>query len=121
MTYQGARARPEPSEVKRVFNVSKIRLSQSGSITEVLWSEVNTKSNLDVSTRVVVPVADVVDAIHDGAQIVAIMPAHRALPYECVFEVIEHADGSETIALFRHSDPHVLLQLDLHQMEMLDS
>jgi hypothetical protein len=101
MTYQGARAQPLDSEAKRVFSVSKIHLDAAGWATHVLWSEVNAKSNADVSAHVVVPVADVVDALHDGAQVAAVLlPPHTHLPQQ-LLEVIAHDDGSETIGLVR--------------------
>jgi len=99
MTYQGARSQPVDSEKNRFFSVSKIHLNTAGWATHVLWSEVNAKTNQDMGEPVVVPVADVVDAIHDGAHVAALLlPPHTHLP-ERVFEVIAHSDGSETINL----------------------
>ena len=99
MTYQGARSRPAESEIKRFFSVSKIRLDGAGWITHVLWGEVDSKSNLDVGNRVVVPVGDVVDAIRDGAQVHAVfLPPHTHLP-DLPFEIIGRTDGSHAIAL----------------------
>lgn len=99
MTYQGQRGRPEASEVKRAFAVSKIRWNAAGAVDEVLWTELNTGSNLAVYAPVVVPVADVVDAIHDGAAVSAVFPEWPAhLPHR-LFEALEHASGTETIAL----------------------
>lgn len=103
MTYQGARARPLDGEEKRYFSVSKVRLSSAGSVTHVLWSEVNPASNGDVGPPVVVPVAEVVEAIHGGAHVAAIfLPPHAHLP-ECAFEVIERWDGSQTIDLVKRA------------------
>ena len=99
MTYQGARSRLVDNETKRFFSVSKIRLDDAGWITQVLGSEVDSKSNLDVGEHVVVPVGDVVDAILDGAQVRALFsPTHRHLPDQ-TFEVIHRADGSHAISL----------------------
>jgi hypothetical protein len=46
--------------------VPKIRMDAAGWIAHVLWSEVDSKSNLDVGDHVVAPVSDVVDAIRGG-------------------------------------------------------
>ncbi len=75
MSYQGARARPAANESGRVFAISKVRLSDAGRVTDVLWAEINAKSNLDIGPSTIVPVADVIDAIHDGAQVSAVFPA----------------------------------------------
>ncbi len=99
MTYQGARSRPIESETKRFFSVSKIRLDAAGWATHVLWSEVASRSNMDVGNHMVVPVGDVVDAIHEGSVVsVVFPPPHTHLPDQTL-EVIERADGSETIAM----------------------
>lgn len=99
MTYQGARSRPAESETKRFFSVSKIRFDDAGWVSHVLWSEVDSKSNLDVGDHFVVSVNDVVDAIRDGARVRAIfLPPHTPLPDQ-TFEVIVRSDGSTTTAL----------------------
>ena len=101
MTYQGARARPQPVETKRVYLVTRVRLDARGHVQEVLWGEVNPKSNLDVGTPTAVPVADVVDAIQDGAQVLALFTAGQDTPLERPLEVFEHADGVQTVAVAR--------------------
>jgi len=99
MTYQGARSRLALHETKRFFSVSKIRLDDDGYATHVLWSEVDSKSNQDVGPPVVVPVADVVDALRDGAQVgVVFLPPHTHMPDQTL-EVVARSDGRETIAL----------------------
>lgn len=103
MTYQGARSRPAESETKRFFSVSKIRLDSAGWATHVLWSEVDSKSNLDVGDHFVVSVNDVVDAIRDGAQVRAVfLPPHTPLPDQ-TFEVVVRSDGSATITLSKRT------------------
>jgi hypothetical protein len=64
----------------------------------VLWSEVNAASDLAVGNRVVAKVAEVVDAIHDGAQVAAVFTMGDALPKR-MFLVVEQIDGSEQIAI----------------------
>ena len=99
MTYQGARSRLALHETKRFFSVSKIRLDDKGFATHVLWSEVDSRSNLDVGNPVVVLVGDVVDTLRDGAQVrVTLLPQHSHLPSQTL-EVVGCADGSHTIAL----------------------
>lgn len=99
MTYQGERARPLPSEAGRCFEVSKIRLDADGRISDVLWSEVGETLDREVAAPVVVPTADVVDAIHDGAQVAAVFVTSAARLPERLFVVVGHGDGSEGIVL----------------------
>jgi hypothetical protein len=47
----------------------------------------------------VVPAADVIDAIHDGAQVAALFSGSNAGLPERHFIVIEHEDGGECIVL----------------------
>lgn len=99
MTYQGARSRPAVSETRPFFSVSKIRLDDAGFATRVLWSAVDSRSNLDVGNPIVVPVGDVIDALRDGAQLHAkFLPPHTHLP-DHALEVVGRSDGSETIAM----------------------
>ena len=74
MTYQGERARESVTDKGRFFEVSKIRLGADGHVSEVLWGQVNSGSDQDVGPRVVAPAAEVVDAIHEGASVVAVFP-----------------------------------------------
>jgi len=102
MTYEGERARAMASERGRCFEVSKVRIGTDGHVSEVLWSEVGGGSNRDVGTRVLASVAEVVDAIHEEAQVAAIFPSSEAdrpkhRP-ERVFVIVEHEDGRECIA-----------------------
>lgn len=120
MTYQGARARPLDDETNRFFSVSKIRLDSAGWATHVLWSEVNPKTNGDVGDPVIVPVIDVVDAIRDGAHVVAIYMQPNANLPEIGFEVIERWDGSNTIDLVKRSGTDTARPVDLRMLATLD-
>ena len=101
--YQGARARTSPKEIERVFAVSKVRLDSDGQITRVLWAEVNAASNLGVGTDMVASLSEVIDALHAGHRVLAkFATAQLNLP-ERAFEVIEHSNGRETLAL---AGPH---------------
>lgn len=102
MTYQGARSRPAPGETNRFFSISKVRLDDAGWASHVLWSEIDSRSNQDVSEPVVVPVAEVVDALRAGAQVrVVVPPPHKQQLPDQTVEVLGRADGSHTIALVR--------------------
>lgn len=98
MTYQGERARPMASESGRFFEVSKVRIGPDGHVSDVLWGEVDAGSDRTVGSRVVATAAEVVDAIHDGAQVEAVFAAKGHLP-ERLFVIFLHADGRECIAL----------------------
>jgi len=97
MTYQGERAQPMATEDGRCFEVSKVRIGADGHVSDVLWGEVDAGSDRAVAVRVVATAAEVVDAIHDGAQVAAVFTSDERLP-ERVFVVVEHDDGSECIA-----------------------
>jgi hypothetical protein len=90
------------SEKGRCFEVSKVRIGADGHVSEVLWSEVGGGSDRDVGARVLATAAEVVDAIHDGAQVAAIFPpagaGHAKHRPERVFVIVEHQDGRECIA-----------------------
>jgi len=102
MTYQGARARPFETEVQRVFEVSVIRLDPQGWPSDVMWVEVSAKSNLDVGVPLWAPVADVVDALQDGAQVLTIsLPPHTHLPQRHL-EVFERDGEPDSITLAAH-------------------
>ncbi len=98
MTYQGERARPMSTESGRHFEVSKVRIGPDGHVSDVLWGEVNAASDLKVGKRVVATVAEVVDAIHDGAQVAAVFTTGDPLPQR-MFLVVEENDGSEHITI----------------------
>jgi hypothetical protein len=116
MTYQGARARSRDSETGHFFAVSKVRVDSFGHVTHVLWNEVNTKSNRDLTVAALAPVADAVDAIHAGAQVGAVFQGWLPHVPEHTFEVIAHVNGGETIALAQRSAARSTSQLDLQNM-----
>ena len=72
---------------------------------DVRWREVNAASDLDVGASVVASAADVVDAIHDGAQVAAMFFGPSADLPQRLFIVIEHQDGTEALALDGPSSP----------------
>ena len=83
----GERARYLATEQGQVFEVSKVRLSVDGHVRDVLWGEVNTASGHDGGPKVEVYAADVVDAIHDGAVVVALFEAPEPNPRKRAFVV----------------------------------
>jgi hypothetical protein len=97
MTYQGERARPLEDETGRCFEVSKVRVGPDGHVSDVLWGEVSAGPDQVVGARVLATAAEVVDAIHDGAQVAAVFPSQGRLP-ERDFVVVVHNDGRECIA-----------------------
>jgi hypothetical protein len=97
MSYQGERARPLASETGRYFEVSKVRIGPDGHVSDVLWAEVDAALDRRVGARVAATAAEVVDAIHDGAEVSAIFPSLDRLP-DRPFVVVEHSDGRECIA-----------------------
>jgi hypothetical protein len=85
------------TENGRCFEVSKVRIGPDGHVSDVLWGEVDAGSDRVVGARVVATAAEVVDAIHDGAQVTAVFSSKDPLP-ERIFVVVEHDDGRECIA-----------------------
>jgi len=97
MSYQGERARPIATEAGRVFEVSKVRMGADGHVSDVLWAEVDASSDPGAIKAVLATAAEVVDALHDGAQVTALFPAEHRRPSR-PFVVVAHADGQECVA-----------------------
>jgi hypothetical protein len=116
MAYQGARARETTKDVMSVFAVAKVRLDSEEHVTHVVWGVVDTKSNRWVSPEVVAPVAEVLDAIHNGDQVVALFATtHGHVPGQA-FVAIDHENGKEGIALDGASIPGREIQ-DIARLE----
>jgi hypothetical protein len=98
MTYQGERARQMETENGRFFAVLKVRMDPQGHVSDVLWSEVAAGTDRVLGDRMMATAAEVVDAIHDGAQVAAVFPVADRLP-DRRFVVIAHDDGRECITL----------------------
>jgi hypothetical protein len=99
MTYHGTRAQPNIKQGGRSFAISKVRLDSDGRVTRVLWSEVSAASNLDVGAQVPAQLADVLDALHAGHEVVARFASRHPHAPDRALEVVEHADGRESLAL----------------------
>jgi len=120
MAYQGAKAREVLPDSPSVFAVSKVRLDVDGRVTDVLWGVIDKKSNHWVSPAALAPVAEVVEAIHNGDQVLALFPTNgRRLP-ERMFEVVDFDDGTETIELDVVNAPAPEIR-DMVQLDQLPS
>ena len=108
--------RQEREKAMTVYAVSKVRLDKDGRVTDVLWGQVNTRTNLWAAPEEVAPVAEVVGAIHTGDQVFALFSTtHGHLP-ERHFVVVEYDNGWETIAL----DGPTTHEREIHDMDRLD-
>jgi hypothetical protein len=105
-----------PTESRRVFEVSKVRLGADGHVSDVLWGEVDAVSDRDVGDRVLATAAEVVDALHDGAQVAAVFSSSNGHLPERAFVVVAHQDGRECIAFADPASPG----RDLADIEGLD-
>jgi hypothetical protein len=99
MTAKGTHKRIQATEHNRVFAVSAVRLDAAERVVEVLWAEVDEKSNLGVSNAVRATASEVITAIHAGQQALAVFPKTKGHRPDRLFVVLEHKDGSETLAL----------------------
>ena len=109
MTYQGARAQAMASESGKAFEVLKVNLGRDGHVSEVLWGPVHAGIDPRDGAPARAPVADVVDAMHDGARVAAVFPAsiaHAGHPLPArPFVIVEHADGRECITFEGAASP----------------
>ncbi|MEO8059190.1 MAG: hypothetical protein ABI671_12765 [Burkholderiales bacterium] len=118
-TYQGGKARLLARDFMSAFAVSRIDLDTDGRVTQVVWGVIDKKSNRWVSDEELAPVADVVAAIQNGDQVLAIFPPAAGKLAEREFVVVEFDDGMETIELDEVSGPapriHDMGRIDLHR------
>lgn len=82
-----------------VFAVSRVGLDQDGRVTDVLWARVDTRRNEWAAAEAEAPVADVVRALHAGAQVFALFPSEHGHVPDRRFTVVEYDNGWESIAL----------------------
>jgi hypothetical protein len=98
-----------------VYAVSKVRLDTDGRVTHVYWGEVDTQANDWAGPEAEAPVADVVNAIHDGDHVYSLFPTeHGHLPARR-FMVVDYDSGWETIAL----DGPATHEREIHDMDRL--
>lgn len=120
MAEQASRGRsdyfqPNTGAIMSVFAVSKVRTDAEGTITDVFWGVVDTKSNRWVSPEVAAPAAEVLDALHNGDQVVALFPATHGYQPERQFVVMQHSGGRESLALEGRPTPEREIQ-DMDQL-----
>ena len=99
MTAKGTHEHIQSNEINRVFAVSALRLDAVDHVVEVLWAEVNEKSNLGVAKATRAPASEVINAIHAGQRVLAVFPKTHGHRPDRSFVIQEQKDGSETLAL----------------------
>ena len=99
------KARPFAIDFMSAFAVSRIELDVDGRVTKVVWGVIDRKSMRWVSAEALAPVADVVEAIHKGDQVLAVLPGRDSGLPEREFVVVEFDDGTETIELDEATGP----------------
>ncbi|MDP2015821.1 hypothetical protein [Hydrogenophaga sp.] len=120
MTYRGERSRELATEQGRVFEVSKIRLAADGHVLDVLWGEVNSASGLDVGAEAQASAAEVIDAIHDGAKVLALFEASELPLRRRQFVIVLQQEGGEHLA-FEGPPVHGCELVDLSRIEPPDT
>lgn len=116
MTYRGERSRELATEEGRVFEVSEVRLAKDGQVLDVLWGEVNSASGLDVGAKIQTTAAEVMDAIHDGAVVVALFDTSEVHLRKRPFVIVLLPEGGERLVLAGPAVPgHELA--DLRRLE----
>ena len=98
-----------------VFAISKVRLDRDGRVVDVFWGRVDTHRNQWAAPETVVPVAEVVNALHAGAQVFALFPSEHGHVPDRRFAVVNYDNGWETIAL----DGPPTHEREVHDMERL--
>ncbi|MDE1949057.1 MAG: hypothetical protein KGL43_21995 [Burkholderiales bacterium] len=83
----------------------------------MLWVEVNPRADHVVNVRVLAPVADVVDALHDGARVVGLFAPGQGAVSRGDFQLVGHEDGRESIGF----DAQALQGCGLLDMVELDA
>lgn len=120
MTYRGERARELPTEQGRVFEVSRARLTAEGQVQDVLWREVNTASGLNVGAAVQATAAEVMDAIHDGAGVVALFKTSGSRLRKRPLVIVIQPAGGERLT-FEGPPVQGSELVDLRRFEPLDA
>jgi hypothetical protein len=98
-----------------VFAISKVRLDQDGRVVDVFWGRVDTRRNQWAAPEAIAPVAEVVNALHAGAQVFALFPSEHGHVPDRRFNIVGYDNGWETIAL----DGPPTHEREVHDMERL--
>lgn len=120
MTYRGERSRELPTEQGRVFEVSRVRLTADGQVLDVLWGEVNPASGLNVGAAVQATAAEVMDAIHDGAGVVALFNMSGSRLQKRPLVIVLQPEGGERLT-FEGPPIQGNELVDLRRFEPLDA
>ena len=110
-------ARPLVADAVTFYAVSQVRVGFHGRVTEVVWGQIDTASNRWAADEMRAPVADVVEAIHNGDPVFALFRGPDGHSPQRRFVVVEHDDGEESVVLDDVTDsaPH-----DLEAMDRID-
>lgn len=92
-------ARPLAADAVTFYAVSQVRLDARRRVTEVVWGQVDTAGNRWATEEMRAPVADVVEAIHNGDPVFALFRGPDGHGPQRRFVVVEHVDGEESIVL----------------------
>ena len=92
-------ALPLAADAVTFYAVSQVRLDGRQRVSEVVWGQVDTAANRWATDETRAPVADVVDAIHNGDPVFALFRGEDGHAPQRRFVAIEHDDGEESIAL----------------------
>jgi len=92
-------ALPLAADAVTFYGVSRVRLDRHQRVSEVVWGQVDTASNRWSTDETRAPVADVVDAIHNGDPVFALFRGEDGHAPQRRFVAIEHEDGKESIVL----------------------
>jgi hypothetical protein len=79
------------------FAVTSVARGVGGRVTHVVRGVLDMNSKHLVSVEALAPVADVVDAIHNGDQVRAVFPTTDRGLHEREFVVVQFEDGIETV------------------------
>ena len=92
-------ALPLAADAVTFYAVSQIRLDDHRRVGEVVWGQVDPASNRWATDETRAPVADVVDAIHNGDPVFALFRGEDGHAPQRRFVAVEHADGEESVML----------------------
>lgn len=92
-------ALPLAADAVTFYAVSQVRLDGRQRVSEVVWGQVDTAANRWATDETRAPVADVVDAIHNGDPVFALFRGEDGHAPQRRFVAVEHGDDEESIVL----------------------
>jgi hypothetical protein len=110
------KALPLAADAVTFYAVSQMQLDARQRVSEVVWGQVDTVSNRWATDEVRAPVADVVEAIHNGDPVFALFRGNDGHLPRQRFVVLEHDDGEESIVL----EGPAVSGSDLQAMDRID-